>query len=337
MIRITFNNVGQGDTIFLEWGEQFSKIGIIDCRKYNGRNPAIDFLKFKKLNEISFLFLSHPHLDHCSGFADLIDFCIDQNIRINYFLHTSNNTPSFWRAAIVGKEEDKEILKLFYKIREASEKCSMSCHPLQANMITGDISLGDEYSIKIIAPTSSHLDSYARNFMNTPNEEEVGNNPSANWLATVLKIYSNKYNTYILLTSDAFSDTMHYDKYSPNDFIGKLVLAQCPHHGARNNYKNAFWRLIDRNQDTPIVISVGNNNYGHPADFVVSNLTKNNYKIFSTNLVGGLLKSSVSPLVIETIVHLKTFGDLVTLEGNNQYMGNKTFEINTNGSVTFLS
>jgi beta-lactamase superfamily II metal-dependent hydrolase len=338
MIRITFKNVGQGDTILLEWEkDKVKKLGVIDCKKHSGHNPVIDYIKSEGIEEISFLFLSHPHLDHCSGFADLIDYCISHKIKIKYFLHTSNNTPRFWRAAIVGKEEETEILRLFHKIKEASKEYGMNSHPMQANMINGDIPLDDEYSIKIIAPQTEHLYNYSRNYTLPPLEEEAGNNPSANWLATVFKIYSKKHDCYVLLTSDSYAETMYYDKYKPKDFSGKLILAQCPHHGASGNYKNAFWKLVNRNDNTPIVISVGHNSYGHPADMVISNLQRNNYSIYSTNWIGGLRKNSESPVIIETKLHLKTFGEFVSIEGTNKFSGDKIFEIDLDGTVKSLN
>ncbi len=333
MIRITFKNVGQGDSVIIEWKKKKeNKIAIIDCKKAYRTNPVLDYIKEKNVHEIAFILLSHPHLDHCSGLADLIEYCISKNIKINYFLHTSNNMPNFWKAAIEGDEAKFKIIRLFKVIKEA-EKIGMNRHPIQADLIFNDITLNDEYSIKLIAPTSKHLDNYAKNFIEPPFEEEAGNKPCANWLATVIKIYSNKHDGYILLTSDSNKEAMFYKETDPDVFNGKLILAQCPHHGAEGNFKNAFWKLIKREDKTPIVISVGDNIYGHPAEKVVTDFNKNNYKIFSTNEIGALLRKQLSDKGKEASIHLSTFGEVVATSRVDNLNGDKVFEIDSAGSV----
>jgi len=334
MIRITFKDVGQGDSVIVEWEkEKENKIAIIDCKKAYKTNPVLDYIKEKNIHEIAFILLSHPHLDHCSGLTELIEYCISHDIKIQYFLHTSNDMPNFWKAAIEGEEANTEILRLFHIIREAQEKIGMKSHQIQAEMIFNDFSLDDEYFIKIIAPTSKHLDNYAKNFTEPPFEEEAGNRPSANWLATVIKIYSNKHDGYILLSSDSNKEAMFYNERNPDVFDGKLILAQCPHHGAEGNYKNAFWKLIRRNDKTPIVISVGDNIYGHPAERVITDFNKNNYKIFSTNEIGALASLKLSLEGKEASIHLSTFGEVVATSKIDNLNGDKIFEIDSTGSV----
>lgn len=333
MIRITFKDVGQGDSIILEWEkEQRKKIAIIDCKKAYRTNPILDYIKEKNVQEISFLLLSHPHLDHFSGFAELIEYCIHQNIKIKYFLHTANNTPAYWKAAVDGEMAASEIIKLFNLIRIAREKIGMNFHSIQSGTINPDIPLNNDIFIKLIAPTSIHLDKYAINMDESFLEEEVGNKSNGNWLSTAIKVYSNKNDNYVLLTSDSKKEVLFYDERNPNFFNGNLILAQCPHHGAEGSFKNAFWKLIKRTDKTPIVISVGDNIYGHPAEKVINDLNKNNYKIFSTNKVGAL-STKLSSSGKEAIIHLSIFGEPVSKQKIDHFQGDKIFEIDFNGKV----
>src|ERR1035437_9837061 len=120
MIESIFRNVGQGDSIILEWeSEKKKKLGIIDCKSNSDANPVLDYIIKENYTSIGFLFLSHPHIDHFSGFNQLINYCIDKNIRIDYFLHTCNNMPSFWKMAVDSKIAETELLKLFHLIRIA--------------------------------------------------------------------------------------------------------------------------------------------------------------------------------------------------------------------------
>ncbi len=335
-MRITFKDVGQGDSVIIEWKKgNEDKIAVIDCKKAYRTNPVLDYIKLKKVKEIAFILLSHPHMDHFSGITELIEFCIENGIKIDYFLHTSNDMPNYWKAAIEGDAAMSEIIKLFRVLRKA-EVIGMKRHSIQADMIFSDFSLNDEYSIKLIAPTSKHLDNYAKNFVTPPFEEESGNKPCANWLATVIKIYSKTHDGFILLTSDANKDTMFYNIKNPEIFNGKLILAQCPHHGAILNHKNSFWKLIKRNEKTPIVISVGENIYGHPAKEVIENLSNNNYEIYATNEFGVLSNFKHSIEFKEVRTHLSTFGDVVASSQKDNLNGDKIFEIDSAGSVVAL-
>ena len=120
MMKITFKNVGQGDSIILEWVDQGKeKLIIIDCKKYNDSNPVLEYVKENENKILELLLLSHPHVDHCSGFSELIQYCIDSKKKINYFLHTSNNMPGFWKMAVTSKDAESKILELFSVIRKA--------------------------------------------------------------------------------------------------------------------------------------------------------------------------------------------------------------------------
>src|SRR5690606_22898577 len=126
MLKLTFKNVDQGDSIILEWTKgSVYKVGVIDCKKAFRTNPVLDYIKSQNLKKIDFLLLSHPHLDHLSGFNELLRYCIDQKIQISYFFHTSNNTISFWKAAVTSGEAKNTVTTLFKTIREESEVLGM--------------------------------------------------------------------------------------------------------------------------------------------------------------------------------------------------------------------
>lgn len=100
MVKVTFKNVGQGDSILLEWNQDDEdKIAIIDCNRYLNNNPVLDYIKLKEYREINFMILSHPHLDHFSGFVELLNYCKNNNIKIRRFLHTAQTTPDYLKAA----------------------------------------------------------------------------------------------------------------------------------------------------------------------------------------------------------------------------------------------
>ncbi|MCY7362979.1 MAG: hypothetical protein LH629_13085, partial [Ignavibacteria bacterium] len=62
MITVLFKNVGQGDSILVEWLNGSQKhFGIIDCNLYESRNPLLEELANRNIEFIDFIILSHLH------------------------------------------------------------------------------------------------------------------------------------------------------------------------------------------------------------------------------------------------------------------------------------
>jgi beta-lactamase superfamily II metal-dependent hydrolase len=88
-MKVTFKNVGQGDSVIIEWEEnQTNKIILIDCNKINGTNPVLNYLKKTKITSIHCLVLSHPHIDHFRGMLELLIYCEQEDVLIERFAHT---------------------------------------------------------------------------------------------------------------------------------------------------------------------------------------------------------------------------------------------------------
>ena len=55
-MKITYKDVGQGDSIILEWEKnEEKKIGIIDCNRKGKRNPVLEHIVSGEYREIEFL------------------------------------------------------------------------------------------------------------------------------------------------------------------------------------------------------------------------------------------------------------------------------------------
>jgi competence protein ComEC len=116
MLRIRFLNVGQGDSIILEWQDITDlswKIGIIDCNLYLNANPTLSYLIQNNYKEIEFILLSHPHSDHFSGMKALLLHCEKNQISIKYFFHTSEQVPAYLKAACKSVTEQNELFELY--------------------------------------------------------------------------------------------------------------------------------------------------------------------------------------------------------------------------------
>jgi len=153
------------------------------------------------------------------------------------------------------------------------------------------IKLGNEFTMEVLSPSSRELKKYI-NGENYPFDNETVSHPNANWLSTILKIYNDDLN--ILLTSDVENGALRRIGKRNGGRLGKdkIILAQIPHHGSKGNLDKTFWQMRKRFPKTPVVISVGKNNYRHPSQEVVDFFNgQPNYELERTDMSGVLLRS----------------------------------------------
>lgn len=327
MVKITFKNVGQGDSIILEWNSNNAlKIAIVDCNLYQSTNPILDYIIHQEIKKIEFIILSHPHSDHFSGFYELLNYCRNNHIEVNRFLHTSQVTRDFLKSATRSLEADKELYKLFSLLKEMRDNGEIEMYTIDDNPDLV-IPLGDGYNMEVLSPSSSETDKYIRGVNFPFDEEESTSNPNANWLATILKIYNNE--ACVILTSDVESTALTRIGKKKSGRIGqdKMVMAQVPHHGSKGNLNKPFWQLRHRNEFTPAVISVGENSYKHPSPEVISFFDKTaNYVIASTNMSGALSNKSMKTRQVSQILDVVSTNISTTINKNSS--GDKVFFFN---------
>lgn len=326
MVKITFKNVGQGDSIILEWNSnEIIKFGIIDCNLFQNSNPVLDHLIAQDVKEIEFIILSHPHLDHFSGFFEFLTYCRNNNILIKKFLHTSLVTPDYLKIASRSIVAEKKLLRLFNLLKEMRQNEELNVYSIDANPDI-KIPLDDEFILEILAPSAIEIDKYVEGVQYPFDEEEGPNNPNANWLATVLKIYNDNFS--VILTSDVESSVL--TRLGKRKYLrlgkDKIALAQIPHHGSKGNLNKTFWRMRKRNKITPVVISVGNNGYDHPSDDVLDFFNRlSNYQIERTD---DIEISSKKVKKISAILNMVS-----RRERSKNWLGDKTFVLSNSNCV----
>lgn len=330
-MNVTFKNVGQGDSIILEWESNgIKKIGVVDCNLYQNSNPVLDHIIENRLLKVEFLILSHPHLDHFSGYFELLNYFRENKISVKRFLHTSYMTKEYLRSASRSIVGDTELSKLFGLLKEMREN-----HEIEVNIIDANpdlkIPLSENFYMEALAPSALESDKYARG-VEYPFDEEISSaNPNANWLSTVLMIYNSEIN--VILTSDSEKSILSRIGKKNGGRLGndKLVLAQVPHHGSKKNLNKTFWQMRKRFTDTPVVISVGDNNYGHPAIEVIDffeNLS--GYSIERTDNGEVSKRPEQSKKISST---LDVFSKKVLKNDHSLILGDKAFQLSGNTCI----
>lgn len=317
---IVFKNVGQGDSIIIEWKDNDKKkIGIIDCNLYNSSNPVLHYLLHANYETIEFVLLTHPHYDHFSGLLSLFNWCLKENIRINSFLTTSEITPEYISTALKTVTAKTHLAKTFQLVRKMKEQLDMRVYIIDDN--PEKIKNIEGWNLTFLSPSSDEKDMYLKNFKSFSREEEFHNNPAGNYLSTLIKI--QKDDKCILLTADSERTVFNRLKRQ-NRITEKLILAQSPHHGSKKNHNQRFWETSRRKSKAPIAISVGENNYDHPSKFVLDKFEGLQFTIKRTDTRSKRLIYKSNYKVIECA--LDNISEVVKTSSEDKFHNDLIFE-----------
>ena len=248
-LYITFLDVGQGDASLIDFpnGEQM----LVDCSQDSRILSALGrVMKFYD-NQIDYLLVSHPDLDHYGGCEDVLKRFDVKHIITNSF---DKDYDSAWRSfkrAVVDEGAEWEVIDS------------------ESNLVISNS------EIKFLYPDHSLADD--------PTVPESGKKAQSNYTSIIFELsYKNK---KALFVGDAGEEEEYYvvKKYGENLDVDVLKVG---HHGSYHSSSDAFLKLV-----TPqiSVISVGaGNDYGHPSNRTLVRLKRTNSQIFRTDENGDV-------------------------------------------------
>jgi beta-lactamase superfamily II metal-dependent hydrolase len=287
LINVIFKNVGQGDSILIEWNSDNNfHFGIIDCNLYENQNPLLDEIIERDIKEIDFIILSHLHYDHYSGIPDLLQHCITKSIKIKYFLHTfTSDFTRILNLLFFSNKQQEITLKLLQNIEIALKKNLIDTFD-NVTINFKSVALSSTIQLSFLAPLGEDYMKLSRQRSHYENKRTT-TIPDLNSMSTVICIKNE--NEKILLTSDATKKTFKRLTKLIDEKVVKLV--QVPHHGSNKNLHDLYWTQIKKQKDCPSVYSVGDIKKDKlPNLEVVEFFEKNGFFNTSTNLVYGLLE-----------------------------------------------
>lgn len=328
-MKVTFKDVGQGDSIMLEWNDGGKdKVAIIDCNRKSGKNPVKDHIEASGYKEIEFLILSHPHSDHYSGMNELFDFVEKNNITIKSFGHTLFILgPDFYRFlkwVEVESAEMEDLQKLVTRIDELRTAGHIRKIEFISEKWTEQLS--EDIELRCISPGQTEAEHYMKGVKYEPDKNKKKASESANYLSTMFCLVRGE--KYFLLTADTETVSMERllaeqahkvlrDKY--------LYVAQLPHHGSAKNRHDAFWDSLKKNKERHAVASAGYNlKYQHPDLDVMKVFFDNEYSVTCTNIYHG------SKEFLDYLIGLKAASDrLDTVSSliDNYVAGEKVYHL----------
>ena len=207
-MKVQFLNVGQGDSIILEWdGPTGTSTGIIDSCMHQGRNRVLEYIEENSVQEVEFFLISHPHFDHFSGAREVLEHCESNGIIINHFLHTSQQHPEYLRSACISTMAKQELARLFKTIlRLTTSARKIIKSQGHVNDYTRIFQLNSEWCLQVLAPSSVESNNYVAKTYSKGLDVSSHSSPHGNWLSTLIKLQGP--DKYALLTSDVESDVL---------------------------------------------------------------------------------------------------------------------------------
>jgi len=244
-VLVTFLDVGQGDASFIDFtnGEQM----LVDCAQDSRILSVLGrVMKFYD-NEIDYLVVSHPDLDHYGGCQDVLRRFDVKHIITNGF---DKDYDSAWRSfkqAIVDEGAEWKIID-----GESNLEISNS-------------------EIKFLYPDHP--------LMSDASVPESGKAVNSNYTSIIFELaYKNK---KVLFVGDAGEEEEDYIVKKYGNALDVDVL-KVGHHGSYKSSSDAFLKLV-----TPqvSVISVGaNNSYGHPSNRTLVRMGRVSSTIYRTDI-----------------------------------------------------
>jgi beta-lactamase superfamily II metal-dependent hydrolase len=317
-MNITFKNVGQGDSIIIEWDDEVKKIGIIDCNLVNGKNPVLEYLKIAKYEVIDFLIISHPHDDHYSGFTQLLDYVEATGIAVNWFGHTISQTgKAYWKYFELGVQATRD---LDYILKKAIQlKKTGLLKKWEIPIEKWRIQLSEEVYLESLSPSHDEIQKFMEIVDLDPDLNKKQASGAANLLSTVFKISKGSNN--ILLTSDAVLETFKrlHDEKVLHGINFKSI--QIPHHGSIKNFSEDFWASLTNTDIEKIAVASSGQNlkYKHPHLEVLKKIESYKFKIHCTNIVHGMQE------YVESVRKSLVLDGVSEVLDDNLIGGDKTF------------
>lgn len=228
---VVFLDAGQADCAVIR---SEGKVYLVDAG--DSYSPAADYISAMNY-PLEAVFLSHPHMDHVAGLADVLEICTPKRIYIS---------PN-WNAL----EKDEGVMEVVNAaVEQGAELIYISA---------GDeIALSDKTLLQVLAPSAGF-----------PAD-------SANEDSLILRLDYGE--ASCAFTGDASAETVA-------GHIGDCDVLKVGHHGSDQSL-NA--ELLTELSPSVAVISVGENNYGHPSADALNLLELAGSRVYRTDKCGAI-------------------------------------------------
>ncbi len=243
-LTIRMLDVGQGQSILLEWGSERAIIdagGVFGNRFDTGRDIVAKVLTYQDFPHLEYVFLSHFDIDHAKGLVH-----IAKHFSINNFVYSEYS-----------KDEEirKEILAILTEAK-VNQKLLKTFDVIQLG--------NSNYYLEVLSPNTD------------------GNYSSNNASMVLRLIYkrNNEIKGLALFCGDIEESGISrlLADNTNNDIDVKILVL--PHHGSKDAYSEEFY---ERTKPEIVIASTGlNNSYNHPSSIVKNYFTRLKIPLYNT-------------------------------------------------------
>ncbi len=285
MLKITFINVGYGDSILIEELNDSKPIFsmLIDggvpymgtyCDSYDcspGRIPPFKYLQSRRIQSLDVLFLSHLHIDHVGGMPEVMQTCKFGYIWSSCKLNELDYLDNLNRAHIDNRiaKEMRTSLNLLADMQRIANINGKEIEVVGKRLATVELTDKLQANIFEVDPfLVSRTEKMVNNLLNGTDQkaekilmelDEIENNSS---VALQLKYGDVK----ILLPADLPSS--FWRRYNKEPYSLKADILKIPHHGQADSMTK---RLAGAINPTHAIVSVSRDNpFGAPVPEVLS-------------------------------------------------------------------
>lgn len=266
---VTFLDVGQGDCTLVESGS--GGVYLFDCgsssRKEVGQYVLIPYLKYRGINHIDAVFVSHSDEDHSNGIRELLQMSEQEGIAVEQLV----------LPAIAKEDREEQFAELLEAVRIDSVKFGQKKERFQQveqMPIVCYIQAGNRFEEEGISFTCLH-----------PPGGYGTENSNAYSECFYIKFDEG---ASLLLTGDvegAGEELLCRELEERT--IEDVTILKVSHHGSKNSTSEA---LLGQVTPSVSIISCGRNNrYGHPHEPLLKRLQEYGTQIFQTSESGAVM------------------------------------------------
>jgi beta-lactamase superfamily II metal-dependent hydrolase len=290
MLGIHIFNVGQGDSILVEFPE--GSWGVVDCKNdsISGMPSALEFLVRAGITSLAFVCLTHPHADHYSGLVPILDHFEDNIEKLWMFRLDSIHWAKFLEvkhnAATTPKRRGR-FNQLYEIFRHYAEKLKED----RVELLDANVRLPSIGGVEIdcLAPRPRELGAYQSSLARWA-ERPTEYKADENRLSTVLRLKYGQ--TTVILGADARTESwIDIDRETRRRGDSTAAnLVKVSHHGSKEGYFSRAWESMSKPNLTHGAISSGSK-YGHPDREVIGALRELKVRLHCTNYAASCLKT----------------------------------------------
>jgi competence protein ComEC len=270
--EVVFFDVGQGDAILINLPGD--KEILID----GGPDNAVLYKLGKYLpvynRDLELMILTHPHSDHLNGLVEVLQrYKVEEVVYNSEVKNGDENYDRFLEMVKNIKKLEIKKLEIKEERKQISDTTAMAGQVRYQEEELKKINLGGNNFLEIIYPWP---------------EIDMSVEKDANDTSMVLRLTTNKGQKF-LLTGDASAkvEDKILEKYGA-EFLQSDVL-KISHHGSNTASGENFIKAVNPKQT---VISVGENNFGHPSLRVIRRLERVGVEILRTEEDGDIVIGS---------------------------------------------